>query len=205
MNVRWEDIEFEPATPLNSRQILAVNLVSDVLPALSVAFQQPKHRNLAGLDREGEAALERPLRNDVLRRGIATATPALAAYLVALASLGMPTAGSVAFASVVVTQLAQTLALGRNVEGFSRSVLGAVAGSTGLLVAALTVAPLRAFLNLSPPTLLGWVLIGAAAFAAMPLDPLLASPKLLGSEPLHVPWVEGLLGSSRSGMALSSA
>ncbi|HZB83093.1 MAG TPA: cation-transporting P-type ATPase, partial [Rubrobacteraceae bacterium] len=192
-----------PATPLNSRQILAVNLVSDVLPALSVAFQRPTHRNLAGLDREGEAALENPLRNDVLRRGIATATPALAAYLVALASLGMPTAGSVAFASVVVTQLAQTLALGRNVEGFSRSVLGAVAGSTGLLVAAFTVAPLRVFLNLSPPTLLGWILIGGAAAAAVPLNRLLTSPRLLGPEPHHVPRVEGLLGSSRSGMALS--
>ncbi|HZB98298.1 MAG TPA: HAD-IC family P-type ATPase, partial [Candidatus Sulfotelmatobacter sp.] len=115
-----------PATPLSSRQILAVNLVTDVLPALAVAFQRPAHHNLAGLDREGEAALERPLRNDVIKRGIATATPSLVAYLVALGSLGVPQAGSVAFASVVSTQLAQTLALGRNEEGYSRSVLGAV-------------------------------------------------------------------------------
>ncbi|MBV9453177.1 MAG: HAD-IC family P-type ATPase [Rubrobacter sp.] len=194
-----------PITPLNSRQILAVNLVSDVLPALSVAFQQPKHRNLAGLDREGEATLERPLRNDVLRRGIATAAPALAAYLIALAWLGMPAAGSVAFASVVVTQLAQTLALGRNVEGFSRPVLGAVAGSTGLLVAALVVGPFRTFLSLSPPALSGWALIGAAALAAVPLNRLLASPRWLGSEPPHAARVEGFLGSPRGGAALSPA
>ena len=190
-----------PAAPLNSRQILAVNLVSDVLPAISVAFQQPKHRNLAGLDREGEAALERPLRDDVLRRGIATATPSLAAYLVALSSLGMPAAGSVAFASVVSTQLAQTLALGRNVEGFSRSVLGAVAGSTGLLVAALTVGPLRAFLGLAPPTSVGWALIGAASLLAVPLNRLLASARLLGFNPLLA--LQGNVGSARDGVALS--
>jgi cation-transporting P-type ATPase I len=190
-----------PVTPLNSRQILAVNLVSDVLPAVSVAFQQPKHRNLAGLDREGEVALEKPLRNDVLRRGIATATPSLVAYLAALASVGMPAAGSVAFASVVATQLAQTLALGRTEEGFSRSVLGGVAGSTGLLFAALTVGPLRAFLNLSPPTLLGWILIGAACSTAVPLNRLLASRKPLGSNTLNArPEVSR---AARGGVALA--
>jgi hypothetical protein len=168
-----------------------------------VAFQRPKHRNLAGLHREGEAALERPLRNDVLRRGIATAAPSLAAYLVALGSLGMPAAGSVAFASVVTTQLAQTLSLGRTADGFSRSVLGAVAGSTGLLVAALTVGPLRTFLNLASPTPLGWALIGAASLAAVPLNRLLVSLKLLGSDPLHARQTEGLAGMVRGNAALS--
>ena len=34
-------------SPLNTRQILVVNLITDALPALSVALQQPEHRNLA--------------------------------------------------------------------------------------------------------------------------------------------------------------
>jgi magnesium-transporting ATPase (P-type) len=191
-----------PANPLTSRQILAVNLVSDVLPALAVAFQQPEHRNLAGLDREGEAALEKPLRNDLLRRGIATATPSLAAYLAALGSLGMAQASSVAFASVVSTQLAQTLALGRNTEGYSRSVLGAVAGSSGLLLAALTVGPLRTFLNLATPAPLGWALIAAASLAAVPLNHLLDSSKLLGTTP---PPEKSFARPTRTGMALSPA
>jgi cation-transporting ATPase I len=191
-----------PTAPLNSRQILAVNLVSDVLPALSVALQRPEHRNLAGLDREGEAALERPLRNDILRRGIATATPSLAAYLAALASFGMPAAGSVAFASIVTTQLAQTLALGHNADGFSRSVVGAVAGSAGLLVAALTAGPLRTFLNLTAPTPLGWVLIGAATLSVVPLNRLLTSPGLLGSEPNQGVRTGGLARLSRGGLIL---
>jgi magnesium-transporting ATPase (P-type) len=191
-----------PANPLTSRQILAVNLVSDVLPALAVAFQQPEHRNLAGLDREGEAALEKPLRNDLLRRGIATATPSLAAYLAALGSLGMAQASSVAFASVVSTQLAQTLALGRNTEGYSRSVLGAVAGSSGLLLAALTVGPLRTFLNLATPAPLSWALIAAASLAAVPLNHLLDSSKLLGTTP---PPEKSIARPIRTGMALSPA
>jgi magnesium-transporting ATPase (P-type) len=136
---------------LSPMQLLWINLISDVLPALAVAFQQPAHRNLAGLDREGEEALEKPLRNDILRRGISTATLSLGAYLIALRYLSTPVAGSVAFASIVATQLAQTLALGRNDDGsFNRSVMAAVAGSSGMLVATIAVAPVRSFVGLTP-------------------------------------------------------
>src|SRR5579875_2649392 len=68
------------ASPLTTRQVLAVNLVTDVLPALSVAVQQPEHRDLAALSREGTAALDRPLRRGILNRGAATALPSFLAY-----------------------------------------------------------------------------------------------------------------------------
>ncbi len=97
------------ASPLTSRQILAVNLVTDVLPALAVALQQPEHRHLSALAREGASALDAPLRNDILRRGLATGAPTLAAHLLMLRSGGLPEARAVAFASIVSTQLAQTL------------------------------------------------------------------------------------------------
>jgi calcium-translocating P-type ATPase len=155
------------ASPLTSAQILAMNLVTDVMPALAVALQQPEHRNLAGLTREGTSALGVPLRNDILRRGAATAAPSLAAYLLALRSGSLPEARSVAFASVVATQLAQTLDAGRAEGGLSRSVLGAVAGSAGLLLAALTVRPLRDFLSLTVPGPLGWTLVGAGVIVAV--------------------------------------
>ncbi|MBW3656593.1 MAG: HAD-IC family P-type ATPase, partial [Gemmatimonadetes bacterium] len=71
------------ASPLTTRQILTVNLITDVLPALAVALQQPAHRELAALSREGAGALEAPLRREVLRRGTATALPSLGAYLFA--------------------------------------------------------------------------------------------------------------------------
>ena len=68
--------------PLTTRQILTINLVTDVLPALGVAVQQPEHRKLAALAREGTAGLGTPLRDDILRRAAATGVPSLAAYLV---------------------------------------------------------------------------------------------------------------------------
>jgi cation-transporting ATPase I len=161
--------------PLTSRQILAVNLVSDVLPALAVVLQQPEHRNLASLAREGTAALGRPLRNDILRRATATAVPALAGYLLALRFSSAAQARSVAFGTIVATQLAQTLDLGRSGAGFTGSVLGAVAGSAGLLVTALTLPLVRDFLMLATPNVLGWTLIGCAALAAVPLARVLAA------------------------------
>ncbi|MDQ3525997.1 MAG: HAD-IC family P-type ATPase, partial [Chloroflexota bacterium] len=175
------------ASPLTSRQILTVNLITDVLPALAVALQQPGHHNLAGLAREGTSALDAPLRADILRRAAATGVPTLAAYMVAVGSGGLPLAQTVAFASIVTTQLAQTLDVGWSEEGLSRSVLGAVAGSTGLLVATLTVPTLRGFLGVAMPTPFGLALIGAATLAALLLGRLRSLPSFIGFVGFRVP------------------
>ncbi|CAN5630300.1 hypothetical protein BH20ACT11_BH20ACT11_03980 [soil metagenome] len=169
------------ASPLISVQVLAMNLITDVLPALAVALQQPEHRNLSGLNREGASALESSLRNDVLRRGVATAAPSLAAYMIALRSSSLPQARAVAYASIVVTQLAQTLDVGRAEGGLSRSVAGAVAGSAVLLGATFAVSPLRTFLNLTLPTPLGWTLVGAGTLAAVLLGRLRSHPTLFAT------------------------
>ncbi len=168
------------AAPLTSRQILAVNLITDVLPALAVALQQPEHHNLSGLAREGTSALGTPLRNDILRRGTATAVPALAAHLIALRFGGLPLARTVAFASIITTQLAQTLDVGWSEGGISRSVLGAVIGSAGLLVATVAVRPLRDFLMLALPGPLGLALVGAATLVALLLSRALAFTGSIG-------------------------
>jgi magnesium-transporting ATPase (P-type) len=161
---------------LNTRQILVVNLITDALPALSIVLQQPEHRNLAALAREGTSALDASLRQDVLRRGTATAVPALAAFLAARA-LGEPgQASSVAFGTIVATQLSQTLDAGWTEGNLNRSVLGAVAGSAGMLASALTWRPLRELLGLARPNLMGWGLVGAGAVAAVALSRVLALP-----------------------------
>jgi magnesium-transporting ATPase (P-type) len=167
------------ASPLLTRQILAVNVVTDVLPSLAVALQPPETRNLAGLAREGTAALDRPLARDVRRRGIATALPTLLAYGLALRSGGLAEARSAAFAGVVTTQLAQTLDAGRSEHALTRSVFGAVAGSAGVLVAALTLPPLQQFLSLAPLTPLNWALVLAAAPVAVLLGRGVRRPGLL--------------------------
>jgi magnesium-transporting ATPase (P-type) len=161
------------AAPLTARQILVVNMITDMLPGLAVTLQQPEHRNLAALAREGASALDIPLRNDILRRGAFTAVPSLAAYLLSLASGSPPEASTVAFASVVATQLAQTLDVGRAEGHLTAPVLGAVAGSAGLLGSAIVVPPLRRFLGLAVPGPLGWALVGGGALTALALSRLL--------------------------------
>jgi magnesium-transporting ATPase (P-type) len=153
--------------PLNAAQILIVNMITDALPSLAVVLQQPHHRNLAGLSREGLSALDQGLRRDVLRRGVATGVPSLAAFLLMQGMGRQVEAGSVAFTSVVATQLAQTLEVGR-VEGtLSREVFGAVAGSLAVLLGTVTIPPLRNILGLQTPSAVGWGTITAAAGSAV--------------------------------------
>ena len=155
------------ASPLSPRQILAVNLLSDLLPAVSVAVQPPEHRKLSGLAREGSAALDRPLRVEILRRGAATAVPALGAYVLAGRARAEPQ--TVAFASIVSTQLAQTLDLGRLDGRVSGSVVWAVAGTAALLGLTVTLPSLRAFFALATPSAPAIALVGGAAGGAVAL------------------------------------
>jgi hypothetical protein len=140
-----------------------------------VVLQQPEHRDLAALAREGTTALDAALGRDVLRRGAAVAGPALAAYLLARGWGGAPQAHAAAFGTVVATQLAQTLDAGWTEGSLNRSVLGAVAGSAGMLVASLTVPPLRQALGLGVLGPFGWALVGGGALAAVSLNRVLAA------------------------------
>lgn len=157
------------ATPLSTRQILAVNLITDTLPALAVAAQQPEHRDLAALRREGGPGQDRALLEDLLRRGGATAVPALVAYALAT-RLGSPAqARSVAFGGIVATQLGQTLSLGRSEGSLTRPVLGAIAASGGFALAAMMTPPLSTFLGLAGPAIPGTMLIAAATLVSIAL------------------------------------
>src|SRR5581483_1672781 len=102
---------------------------TDALPALSVVLRRPEQRRLAGLAREGVTALDRSLRGDVLRRGTATAGPALAADLLARAAGAPGQASAAAFGTVVATQLAQTLDAGWAEGQLDSAVVAAVGGS----------------------------------------------------------------------------
>jgi len=155
------------APPLLTTQILAVNLVTDILPAVAVALQQPEQRELSSLAREQASALDSRLRSGILSRGAATTVPALLAYLIAGRTSGMVEASSVAFISVVTTQLAQTLDSGWTEGGLTPPVLGAVAGSLGMLGLALLVNPIPNFLSLVLPSPANWLLIGVGTLMAV--------------------------------------
>ncbi|HEX6554122.1 MAG TPA: cation transporting ATPase C-terminal domain-containing protein [Ktedonobacteraceae bacterium] len=95
--------------------------------------------------------------------------------LIMLGSSMLPEARSVAFASIVATQLAQTLDSGWSEGTLTKPVVSAVAGSVGVLLAAFTVPPLRNFLHLVMPSPLGWALIGTGALVAVGMNRILAS------------------------------
>jgi hypothetical protein len=162
-------------SPLTAPQILMVNLITDTLPSLAILLQRPEHRDLAALSREGLSALDSGLRRDALHRGLATGIPSLAAYMLAHAQAGPLPAGAVGFASVITTQLAQTLDAGR-VQGFlSPTVVGAVGGSLALLAATYALPPVRSMFGLTLPTMAGWGYVGTASAGAVFLSRLIAT------------------------------
>jgi magnesium-transporting ATPase (P-type) len=160
-------------SPLTTRQVLTVNLLTDVLPAMSVAMQPPDHRDLAQLAREGGAALDTRLRDDIVRRGIATGLPSFAAYLLAGRRSTLAEARSVAFASVVTTQLIQTVDLGWSEGRLSPTVIGAMLGSLGIVASAVGVPGLRTALGFGALSPAGIMLAAGASAAAVPIARLL--------------------------------
>jgi calcium-translocating P-type ATPase len=160
---------FSPTTPLSARQVLAVNLGSDVLPALSLVAEEPPTHDLSSLAREGTAALERPLRIEILRRGITTAVPTLAAYAAALRS-SPAQASTVAYASLVGCQLGHALDTARASGAGAADASRTITSTLGLLAATLVVPPLRSMLGLAPLTATGWALILLASCGAILLD-----------------------------------
>ena len=137
-------------TLLSARQILTINLVTDVLPAVSVAVQPPRERELEWLSPAARDSFDRQLVRSIVTRGIATAVPALAAVLVAPLLGGQGSA--IAFGSIVCTQLAQTVQAGLRDGRLSPPVIGAIAGSGGVTALSFAVPPLRRCLGLPVPT-----------------------------------------------------
>jgi magnesium-transporting ATPase (P-type) len=181
------------AVPLTVRQILATNLITDALPALAIVTQRPEHRHLAALAREGSAALDRPLRADIMLRATATAAPTTGAYLLTLRR-GLPEARTVAFASIVGTQLAQTVLAGWRAGTLTRPVAAAVAASGGAAGLLLALPTLRRFFELTVPSLGGWSAIALSSATAPLLSQGLYSLLLL--EGLRVPRLAPSLGRS---------
>src|SRR6185369_13272193 len=93
---------------------LFVNLMTDLLPALAVASRTPRGVTPEALAQEGpESSLGDALTIEVARRAAATALATTAGWLVARATGTAGRASSVAVASLVASQLAQTAVASR--------------------------------------------------------------------------------------------
>jgi cation-transporting P-type ATPase I len=116
---------------LNARQLLLVNLFTDVAPAMAIALRPPPEVTPETLLKEGpEASLGGALNRDILWRAIITGSAGVGSWLFARTFFMKNAASTVGLLSAVGAQLGQTLVAGKP----SKPVLAASIGSAlGLL------------------------------------------------------------------------
>ncbi|MFD0268557.1 HAD-IC family P-type ATPase [Streptomyces sp. NPDC127106] len=150
-------------TPLNARQIMLVNLLTDLAPSLAIAMREPTETAGERLLEEGpHTSLSTALTHEMLHRGTVTATGAGLAWTAARLTGTATRAGTIALAAVVGTQLAQTLTTG----GPDRSVLIAGLGSAAVLAAIIQTPGVSHFFGCVPLGPFAWgIALGSIAVA----------------------------------------
>ncbi|HEX4816592.1 MAG TPA: cation-translocating P-type ATPase [Nonomuraea sp.] len=149
---------------LNARQLLLVNLLTDMLPAMAVAIRPPSAASPERLLAEGpEASLGAALTRDIYLRAVATGLAAGAAWLLARMTGTRVRADTVGLIGLVSAQLLQTLALG----GRDRMVMLASLVSLAVLGVIVSVPGLSQLFGCRPVGPFGWGIgLGCAAAAA---------------------------------------
>jgi calcium-translocating P-type ATPase len=171
-------------------QVLALDIGTDLLPALALGAEPPNRHVLEGPVRRTTLIDRALLRRVFGVLGPAEAVAEMAAFLSVLLAGGwawggtpsdhlLAAASGAAFASVVLGQLANALAcrsqrlwvLGQPLRT-NPLLLGAIAVELGLLLLFLTLPPLPDLLGGSWPTALGWGLAALAAPVVLAVDTL---------------------------------
>lgn len=167
--------------PLNARQLLLVNLLTDVAPAMAIALRPPSRSTLDNLAKEGpDAALGQPLNREIALRAALTAMGAGSAWTFARLTGSLPRARTVALAALVGTQLGQTLRSGRD----SRTVNATGIGSAFILAAIIQTPGLSHFFGCRPLGPVGWsTAVTASLLATYTPDFLLAAWRALRKDP----------------------
>lgn len=149
--------------PLNARQLLLVNLLTDVAPAMAIALRPPSQDSLRALALEGpERSLGQPLNRDIVARAGVTALGASAAWMVDRLTSGHVRAGTTGLVALVGTQLGQTLLSGR----FSQPVVATSVVSAVALAAIVQTPGVSHAFGCRPLGPLSWATaIGASAAA----------------------------------------
>lgn len=149
--------------PLNPRQLLLVNFLTDIAPSMAIALRPPSERDLALLRESGpETSLGAPLDREIIARAITTSFGATTAWTLARLSGGQVRARSVGLVGLVGTQLGQTLLKG----GHSRSVLWTSLGSFAALGLIVQTPGLSQIFGCTPLGPVAWTMgIGTSALA----------------------------------------
>ncbi|WP_369135672.1 HAD-IC family P-type ATPase [Modestobacter sp. I12A-02662] len=169
--------------PLGTRQLLLVNLLTDMFPALAVAVAAPRTTTADGGDgplaghpledvlRAGpHRGFQAAVRRLVLVRGAATTAGATGAWATGRLTGTRSRASTMGLAALITTQLGQTAWAGRR----SPMVLATAAGSLAVLAAIVQVPGLSQFFGCRPLdplswlAVLGWAATGTAGAELVP-------------------------------------
>ncbi|MET8834423.1 HAD-IC family P-type ATPase [Micromonospora sp. NPDC004540] len=148
---------------LTGRQLLLVNLLTDLAPALAIAVRPPASDRADHLLREGpDTSLGETLTREIALRAGATTLGATAGWTLARWTGRERRAATVALASLVGTQLGQTVLAG----GTSPAVLASTAASIGVLVAVVQTPGVSQFFGCTPLGPVGWSIAAGSALGA---------------------------------------
>jgi cation-transporting P-type ATPase I len=150
---------------LNARQLLLVNLLTDMVPALAVAVRPPASTDPEKLLAEGpEASLGASLTRDIYLRAVVTASAATAAWLAGRVTGTRGRADTIGLVALVSAQLFQTVAGG----GRDRVVVLAALSSLAVLWLVVTIPGVSRFFGSRPLGPVGWTIgLGNAAAATL--------------------------------------
>lgn len=133
--------------PLNARQLLLVNLLTDVAPAMAIAIRPPSAATLEAMSLEGpDVSLGHPLDRDIVSRAAVTALGAGTAWTLSRIIGGRERASTASLLALVGTQLGQTLTSG----GLSAPVLITSLVSSAALVTIVQTPGLSHFFGCRP-------------------------------------------------------
>jgi cation-transporting P-type ATPase I len=161
--------------PLTTRQLLLVNTLTDMLPALAVALAAPTADSQDARPRQtlfGDALMEA-----ITMRGAVTALGAVLAWQSGRFTGRRHRADTMGLAALVITQLTQTL----QTAWRSRMVLGTAAISALVLAVVIETPGISQFFECTPLGPAAWAMVLAAAGAATAASILL--PRLMRLSP----------------------
>lgn len=143
----------EGRSPLNARQLLLVNLLTDTLPALAVALRKPDKVKATQLMEEGpDASLGEALTREIQWRAGLTGSVTTFSWMLDRWLRGPERASTVALLTLIGSQLGQTLLAGKG----SRDVLLSSTAALAALAVIVETPGLNRFFGCSRPGILGW-------------------------------------------------
>ena len=148
---------------LSPRQVLLVNLFTDVVPSLAIASRPPPGRTGEELALEGpEQSLGTQLEAAIVQRALATTAGATAAWGVGRLTGSPRRASTIGLGAVVGTQLGQTIAAGH----FDPVVVVSAVGSAAVLAGIIQTPGVSQFFGCTPLGPVGWTIVVGSSVTA---------------------------------------